>query len=70
MYYVIDITCDNENTARQFATCGAALSESTTTRLDILPRHSRYIDTVNGVDIWYHWSADYYFFVEVEPLCG
>ncbi len=26
------------------------------------PRFSRYEDTINGVEIWYDFGADYYFF--------
>jgi len=26
------------------------------------PTHSKYIDNVNGVSIWYDYGADYYFF--------
>lgn len=30
----------------------------------ILPKYKNYIDTVNGIDIYYDYGADYYFFVE------
>lgn len=30
------------------------------------PTHSRYIDTVNGVSVYYDYGADYYFFEEEE----
>ena len=72
-YVVYDLICDHEQTARDYALCGAALSETETQELDKLPAHSRYIDTVNGVDIWYCYGADHYFFVEparstLDPL--
>lgn len=28
--------------------------------------HSRYIDTINGIEIFYNYGADYYFFCEEE----
>lgn len=31
-----------------------------------LPKHSKLIDTVNGVHVYYDYGADYYFFVECE----
>lgn len=31
---------------------------------DTLPYYHRYIDTIEGVDIYYDYGADYYFFVE------
>lgn len=31
---------------------------------DHLPYYHQYKDTVNGVDIYYDYGADYYFFVE------
>ncbi len=30
------------------------------------PRHSQHIDTVNGIDIYYDYGADYYFFADSE----
>ena len=28
--------------------------------------HSNYVDTINGIDIYYDYGADYYYFVENE----
>ena len=28
--------------------------------------HYRYIDTVNGIDVYYNFGADYYFFCDNE----
>ena len=29
--------------------------------------YAQYIDTVNGIEVYYDYGADYYFFVDVEP---
>ena len=53
----------NESTlenAREFAQCGAALSESEITEQEI--KYARYEETINGIDIYYDYGADYYFF--------
>lgn len=45
---------------------GAILSESEVTEQS-KPTHSRAEgDPINGVQIWYDYGADYYFFEEVE----
>ena len=31
-----------------------------------LPTYNQYIDTINGIDVYYDYGADYYFFVETE----
>lgn len=28
--------------------------------------HSRYIDTVNGIEVYYNYGADYYFFADAS----
>lgn len=33
---------------------------------DKLPAHSRFIDSVNGINVYYDYAADYYFFTETE----
>tara|TARA_B100000767_G_C19435122_1_gene397634 strand:- start:27 stop:230 length:204 start_codon:yes stop_codon:yes gene_type:complete len=30
------------------------------------PTHSRFEETVNGIDIYYDFGADYYFFVDAQ----
>lgn len=30
------------------------------------PLHSRYIDTIDGISIWYDYGADYFFFEDLE----
>ena len=32
--------------------------------VDSLPTYHRYVDTINGIDVYYDYGADYYFFVE------
>lgn len=32
-----------------------------------MPKYSQYVDTVNGVDVYYDYGADYYFFVDPNP---
>lgn len=29
--------------------------------------YGRYVDTVDGIDIYYDYGADYYFFADAEP---
>lgn len=53
-----------EENARNMALCGAALSESEVIE-QYLP-HLEYVDTINGVDIWYDFSAGYYCFSDAE----
>ena len=31
--------------------------------------HARYIDTVEGVGVYYDYGADYYFFTEEQDYC-
>lgn len=33
---------------------------------DSLPIYNQYIDTINGIDIYYDYGADYYFFVDAD----
>ena len=54
-----------EEFARDVAMCGAALSESELIDEGHLP-YVRYVDTVNGIDIWYDFGADYYCFSPAE----
>jgi len=54
-----------EDHAIALAMCGASLSESELTEQNIT--YKRYITTVNGIDIWYDFGADYYFFAPVCP---
>ena len=28
--------------------------------------HSTYVDTIDGIDVWYNYGADYYFFAPAE----
>lgn len=63
-YNVIHITCEELESAVGYAQCGAALSEAETSPLEVLPTHCRFVDSINGVDIWYDYAADYYFFTE------
>ena len=49
-----------EETATELALCGAALAESEVLEQDI--QCLRHVDTVNGIDIWYDYGADYYCF--------
>jgi hypothetical protein len=30
------------------------------------PMHSRFFDTINGIDIYYDYGADYYFFADAD----
>lgn len=32
------------------------------------PRHSRHVTSVNGIDIYYDYGADYYFFADEMTL--
>jgi len=51
----------NEQNAIDFAQ-GYDFSEDETSEFNTL--NKTYIDTVNGVDIYYDYAADYYFFAE------
>ncbi len=31
-----------------------------------VPLFSRYVDTTNGIDVYYNYGADYYLFIEEE----
>jgi len=31
------------------------------------PQHSRFIDSAEGIDTWYDYGADYYFFTDTQP---
>jgi hypothetical protein len=31
-----------------------------------MPTYHRHIDTVNGIEVYYDFGADYYFFVELQ----
>jgi len=42
--------------ARGFDWCDCETSES------VRPTHSRHIESVGGVGLWYDYGADYYFF--------
>ena len=53
-----------EENARELAMCGASLSESELLEQDI--KHVRYVDTINGVDIYYDFGADYYCFTPAD----
>tara|TARA_R100001509_G_scaffold147452_1_gene104834 strand:- start:320 stop:568 length:249 start_codon:yes stop_codon:yes gene_type:complete len=33
---------------------------------DSLPTYKQYIDTINGINIYYDYGADYYFFVDAD----
>ena len=57
---VYDLIAEDKESAVMYALCGAALSESEMVECNI--RYKDYIDTVNGLDIWYDCGADYYFF--------
>ena len=47
--------------ARQDVLCDTETTEQAQ------PRHSRHIETIRGVGVWYDFGADYYFFTdEVE----
>jgi hypothetical protein len=35
------------------------------TREQKKPTHSRYVGTMDGIEIWYDYGADYYFFVDI-----
>lgn len=52
-----DTSVDN---AIALAQCGAALSESAIVEQKI--RYLKFIDTINGVEIYYDYGADYYCF--------
>jgi len=58
------IITDSLDTAVELATCGAALSESDTIEETIA--HSRWVEDINGFEIWYCYGADHYFFVETR----
>jgi hypothetical protein len=32
------------------------------------PLHSHYVDTLNGIDVYYDYGADYYFFTDTEQV--
>ena len=53
-----------EENAREFAQ-GFDFSEDDTEEYNIDSR-SDFIDTVNGIDIYYNMGADYYFFAESD----
>ena len=36
-------------------------------QFDTMPKYNQYVDTVNGVDVYYDYGADYYFFVNPDP---
>jgi hypothetical protein len=44
-------------------------AEHESTRIKSKYKHSNYIQTLNGVEIYYDYGADYYYFVEVCPTC-
>lgn len=44
---------------------GYVFNESETSDSNI--KYGRYIDTVNGIEIYYDYGADYYFFCELTP---
>ena len=50
----------SEENARGLAQCGAAIGESEVSEQSI--KYARFIDSLNGVDIYYDFGADYYFF--------
>ena len=52
---------DNDASAIDYAN-GMAWCDCETTEQDI--KHKRYIDTVDGVGVWYDYGADYYFFTD------
>lgn len=63
-YDVILEGCEaTEQQAREFA-MGLDWSEVTISNGTI--KYKTYIDTINGVDIWYDFGADYYFFSEED----
>lgn len=49
-----------EEYAIEFARCFDFSEDETE---EVTTRDKNYIDTVNGIEIYYQWRADYYFFV-------
>ena len=47
---------------------GLVWSEIEYVEVETLPSHSRYENTANGVDIYYCYGTDSYFFVESEEV--
>jgi hypothetical protein len=52
--------------AQLFALDGAALDQAGTRYIEQSYRHSRYVETINNIEIWYDYAADYYYFL--NPL--
>ncbi len=62
LFDVILQSNETEEEARDFAR-GYVWCESEMTEQP-MPTHSHYVDTVDGIKIYYDYGADYYFFSE------
>jgi hypothetical protein len=51
-----------EENARDFAQCFDFSQSEISENSGINSAHYDYIDTINGIHIYYHFAADYYFF--------
>lgn len=66
MYNTFDAildNCESEQEAMDYAR-GMVWGEVETTVQGI--KHGRYIDTIEGVEVYYDYGADYYFFCPVD----
>ena len=64
-FEMIDATIDGHQMTQSEATdyaCGIC-SDWETSQVDKLPTYNNFIETVNGIDVYYDFGADYYFYV-------
>tara|TARA_B110000503_G_scaffold122730_1_gene187635 strand:+ start:93 stop:302 length:210 start_codon:yes stop_codon:yes gene_type:complete len=58
---ILEGSFNNDNDAKEYARC-MVWSECEATEQNI--KYRDYIDTVNGVGVYYDFGADYYFFTD------
>ncbi|HCE1583021.1 TPA: hypothetical protein NGR52_004262 [Vibrio parahaemolyticus] len=62
--YDVTLDVDSAHEAEEWAS-GFVFAECETHHSD-KPTHSTWVSNVNGVELWYDFGADYYFFAVLE----
>lgn len=66
-YEVIDAILDQYEVEQDaFDYARGICDDWTTTHTDTLPKYNNHIGTVEGIDVYYDYGADYYFFVVAD----
>jgi hypothetical protein len=63
---LIDAILQDNSTEQEALDYARGICSDWETTEQPMPTYHRHIDTVNGIEVYYDFGADYYFFVELQ----